>query len=98
LPFIGGALWLRHAVDDMYTAWSMAGYEAEYAFTDAGKTDVPRQVSANPARDLDRVLWPGIPVAILLVGFVAWAATNRALVPVEKIRKQTAEISTRSLD
>lgn len=46
---------------------------------------------------VDRVLWPAVPIAVLLVAAVAWLATNRALRPVERIRAQAAEITARGL-
>jgi signal transduction histidine kinase len=52
----------------------------------------------NPAYALDRILYPGVPASIGLVGLVAWGATTRALRPVERIRGQAAEFSTRALD
>jgi signal transduction histidine kinase len=52
----------------------------------------------NPAVAMDKVLWPGIPAAMVLIGFTAWLATTRALRPVERIRAQAEEISARALD
>ena len=43
--------------------------------------------------DLDRVLYPAIPVAVLLVAAVAFLATRRALRPVEAIRARTAVVT-----
>jgi signal transduction histidine kinase len=109
LPFIFGALWLRHVVDETSTARMMAYDGASLSASEATKAVAPlgksipdspfyHDIPANPARDLDRVLWPGIPAGIVLVALVAWGATTRALAPVEKIRKQTAEISDRALN
>jgi signal transduction histidine kinase len=53
---------------------------------------------ANPAAAMDNVLWPGIPAAMVLIGFTAWLATTRALRPVEQIRVQAEEISAGALD
>ncbi len=44
------------------------------------------------------ILWTGLPPLILLVGLTAWAATGRALRPVEAIRAEVAEMSERQLD
>lgn len=52
----------------------------------------------NPAYALDRILYPGVPASLGLVGLVAWGATTRALRPAERIRAQAAEFSTRALD
>lgn len=50
--------------------------------------------SATAAVDaLDRVLYPGLPAAVLLVGAVAYLATRRALRPVEAIRARTAAVT-----
>ncbi len=42
---------------------------------------------------LDRVLYPAIPTAVLLVAAVAYLATRRALRPVEAIRARTAAVT-----
>ncbi len=42
---------------------------------------------------LDRVLYPGVPIAALLVAAVAYAATRRALRPVEQITARTAAVT-----
>jgi signal transduction histidine kinase len=42
---------------------------------------------------LDRILYPGVPTAVLLVAAVAYAATRRALRPVEAIRLRTAAVT-----
>ncbi|MEY9926366.1 signal transduction histidine kinase [Catenulispora sp. GP43] len=47
---------------------------------------------------VDPALWFGVPAAALLVGVIAWAATSRALRPVEAIRAQMAAISEHHLD
>ena len=41
----------------------------------------------------DRVLFPGVPLSVLLVAAVAYLATRRALRPVEAIRARTAAVS-----
>src|SRR6202011_1453698 len=40
----------------------------------------------------------GLPVLLALVGLTAWLLAGRALAPVEAIRRQVAEISSRALD
>ncbi|TCO46564.1 signal transduction histidine kinase [Actinocrispum wychmicini] len=116
-PFIGGVLWLRHTIDEIYTARMMANSEAFFAAGEAlavasplGKSIPPsdsyvitggvvtERRTVNPAPGLDRVLWPGVPAGVALVGFTAWAATTRALVPVERIRKQVKVITAHKLD
>ncbi|GAA3012565.1 HAMP domain-containing sensor histidine kinase [Streptomyces lactacystinicus] len=47
---------------------------------------------------IDPVLQLGVPAAALLVALVAWAATSRALRPVEAIRAGLAEIGEHRLD
>ena len=42
---------------------------------------------------LDHTLYPGVPVAVLLVAAVAYLATRRALRPVEAIRTRTAAVT-----
>ena len=42
---------------------------------------------------LDRVLYPAIPTAVVLVAAVAYLATRRALRPVEAIRARTAAVT-----
>lgn len=42
---------------------------------------------------LDRILYPAIPIAVLLVAAVAYFATRRALRPVEAIRARTAAVT-----
>ncbi|MBR7837294.1 HAMP domain-containing histidine kinase [Actinospica durhamensis] len=42
---------------------------------------------------LDRVLYPGVPAAALLVAAVAYVATRRALRPVEQITARTAAVT-----
>jgi signal transduction histidine kinase len=42
---------------------------------------------------LDRLLYPGVPAAVLLVAAVAYLATRRALRPVEAIRARTAAVT-----
>ena len=42
---------------------------------------------------LDRILYPAIPTAVLLVAAVAYFATRRALRPVEAIRARTAAVT-----
>jgi signal transduction histidine kinase len=46
---------------------------------------------------VDRVLLPGIPAAVLLVGLIAWLVTRQALRPVEAIRRELAGITTSDL-
>lgn len=97
VPFVVGALWLRHAVETADTARMMANATASLSTTEATGTDTRERRNPDPFPALDQVLLPGVPAAILLVGFTAWAATTRALVPVEKIRQRTADISTHGL-
>jgi len=47
--------------------------------------------------DLDRTLWPGVALAVLLVGLIAWLVTGWSLRPVEAIRSEMAEITARAL-
>ncbi|MBO1413689.1 cell wall metabolism sensor histidine kinase WalK [Streptomyces sp. FH025] len=47
---------------------------------------------------IDPVLMVGVPTAALLVALMAWAATRRALRPVEAIRAELAEIGEHRLD
>jgi signal transduction histidine kinase len=98
VPFVVGALWLRHGVETANTARMMANANASLSATEATGTVVRERLNPNPFPALDQVLLPGVPAAILLVGFTAWAATTRALVPVEKIRRRTADISTHALN
>ncbi|MEV4312540.1 HAMP domain-containing sensor histidine kinase [Actinocrispum sp. NPDC049592] len=141
VPFVVGAVWMRHTLDVINTARMMSNAEAADAALDALKVLVPQGKSIptaeayrfsvgqplstpdnyrlldqanvdgteiytyeklipgwSPAPEMDRVLWPGVPAGIALVGFVAWLATTRALAPVERIRKQAAEISSQALD
>ncbi|WP_316526474.1 sensor histidine kinase [Kitasatospora brasiliensis] len=49
-------------------------------------------------RSIDPVLRAGVPAAALLVALVAWAATSRALRPVDAIRAELAEIGEHRLD
>lgn len=42
---------------------------------------------------LDRVLYPAVPTAVLLVAAVAYYATRRALRPIEAIRARTAAVT-----
>nr|CEL17266.1 probable two-component sensor kinase [Kibdelosporangium sp. MJ126-NF4]CTQ91504.1 probable two-component sensor kinase [Kibdelosporangium sp. MJ126-NF4] len=55
-------------------------------------------VGPEPTEALDSVLLPGVPGSLVLIGFVAWFSTTRSLVPVEWIRMQAADISTKALD
>ncbi|GAB3880974.1 hypothetical protein GCM10029964_036260 [Kibdelosporangium lantanae] len=98
VPFVVGALWLRHGVETANTARMMANAIATESAAEATGTAVPERVNPNPFPALDQVLLPGVPAAIVFVGFTAWAATTRALVPVERIRRRTADISTHALD
>jgi signal transduction histidine kinase len=54
--------------------------------------DVDRAVAG-----VDRTLRVGLPVAALLVGMIGWLAASRALRPVEAIRAELADISSREL-
>ena len=47
---------------------------------------------------MDRVLWPALPAGVLLVMLVAYLATRVGLRPVERIRAETAGITSRDLD
>ncbi|MFE6050167.1 sensor histidine kinase [Kitasatospora sp. NPDC056446] len=47
---------------------------------------------------IDPVLRVGVPAAALLVALMAWAATSRALRPVDAIRAELAEIGEHRLD
>ncbi|MFE4515328.1 sensor histidine kinase [Kitasatospora sp. NPDC056783] len=49
-------------------------------------------------RTIDPVLQVGVPLAALLVALTAWAATSRALRPVDAIRAELAEIGEHRLD
>ncbi|MFE4971804.1 sensor histidine kinase [Kitasatospora sp. NPDC056651] len=49
-------------------------------------------------RTIDPVLLAGVPLAALLVALTAWAATSRALRPVDAIRAELAEIGEHRLD
>jgi signal transduction histidine kinase len=42
---------------------------------------------------MDHVLYPGVPLAVLMVAAVAYGATRRALRPVEAIRARTASVN-----
>jgi signal transduction histidine kinase len=59
---------------------------------------VPTADADSAVADIDRVLLPGVPVAVLLVALVAWFATDRALRPVERMRSQAAEITVTDPD
>jgi signal transduction histidine kinase len=53
---------------------------------------------AEQARaDVDRVLWPAMPAGVLLVMLVAYLATRVGLRPVERIRAETAGMTSRDL-
>ena len=57
-----------------------------YVFVTTGAADAAVEA-------LDRVLYPGVPLAALLVAAVAYVATRRALRPVEHISARTAAVT-----
>lgn len=68
----------------------------------AGKYVVYAAASLAPVRNstatLIRFLLIGLPVLLVLVGVVTWIVTGRALQPVERIRREVAEIGDRELN
>jgi signal transduction histidine kinase len=59
---------------------------------------VPMAPAEAAVATVDRILLPGLPAAILLLAFVAWLATDRALRPVEQMRNEAVEITSADLD
>jgi signal transduction histidine kinase len=47
---------------------------------------------------LDRTLWFGVPLAVVLIGALGWVIAARALRPVEAMRRELADITARRLD
>jgi signal transduction histidine kinase len=68
--------------------------------------DGPRTVLAavtlngvdNSVRTAQRLLWVGVPALVLVTALATFAATGRALRPVEAIRARVAAMSDRDLD
>ncbi len=52
----------------------------------------------NSVRTAQRLLWMGVPVLVMVTALATFAATGRALRPVEAIRARVAAISDRGLD
>jgi len=50
------------------------------------------------SQTLRRALLVGVPVTVVVIGFVSWLLIGRALRPVEAIRREVAGISDRALD
>ncbi|MEV8509233.1 HAMP domain-containing sensor histidine kinase [Actinoplanes sp. NPDC051475] len=91
-----------YADTDLDTPWDLTqlGLRAKPLYTPPIRLYVmvlPFEAERAVAR-VDRLLAPGVPVAVVLVALVAWLATDRALRPVERMRAQTAEFSARGLD
>ncbi|MEU7906915.1 HAMP domain-containing sensor histidine kinase [Actinoplanes sp. NPDC049118] len=91
-----------HADTDLDTPWdvSQLGLRAQPLYTPPIRLYVlvlPFEAERAVAR-VDRLLIPGIPLAVVLVALVAWLATDRALRPVERMRAQTAQFSAQGLD
>jgi signal transduction histidine kinase len=74
---------------------------AREAHTDAGALIVlvARGIGdvADASRVVTRILVFGLPGLLMLVGFVTWKVTGRALAPVERIRREVDEISAADL-
>jgi len=77
-------VWVRSAT-------SPAGPVTIYVGT--SKESVPEASNA-----LRRALLVGVPVTVVVIGFVSWLLIGRALRPVEVIRREVAGISERALD
>jgi signal transduction histidine kinase len=57
-----------------------------------------KETVPETSRTLRRALLVGVPVTVLVIGFVSWLLIGRALRPVEAIRAEVAGISDRALD
>jgi signal transduction histidine kinase len=62
-------------------------------YVGSSKESVPEASNA-----LRRALLVGVPVTVVVIGFVTWLLIGRALRPVEAIRREVAGISDRALD
>jgi signal transduction histidine kinase len=58
---------------------------------------VPPFEAEQARAEVDRVLWPALPAGVLLVMLVAYLATRIGLRPVERIRAETAGMTSRDL-
>jgi signal transduction histidine kinase len=73
--------------------------DGRYLVYAAGEVDTPVSPSAQAVVDTARAsLLVGVPLAVLLIGAVAWFAVRGALRPVNAIRAEVAEISATGLD
>ena len=84
-------------VGDLSSAPGVTSNTANPAFAPAARVRVYIFVTTGSAQAavaaLDRVLYPAVPAAVLLVAAVAFVATGRTLRPVEQIRARTAAVT-----
>jgi signal transduction histidine kinase len=82
---------------------SGAGYvvAGEQVATKGGTVTIKARSSLAPTREaiatLQRLLLPGVPALLLLVGLLTWLAVGRALRPVSAIRGKLADITAHDL-